>query len=465
MKKKVLVFGLVGDSLFMKTDHFHQPGETIVVDEIHKELGGKGFNQAVAIKKMKVDVGFLGTVGNDEIGMKSKAYLQNLNIDDYIIVKDNANSSFATILTDNRGNNQVSVYPEGAKLLTTDDIDRYEYLFDEYEYILIQFELDEHITSHIVKLSQKHHNKLIINPAPYHEWGLKYLKEAYLITPNFNEASQIFNYDGNSVDKLLKIIKDNYFTNTIVTIGKEGALLVTKTSVLKMPLIDHVKALDTTGAGDEFTGTLIAMLIKGNTIEAAVAYANFASMLSVQKPYVLDSYAEIEDLKELTYVTDDEYSYHGFNNVRYTVRCFIEKDNKIAMLKIQGEDLFGKRNHLETSGGGIEPGETKEEAVKREIKEETGYEVTNINFLGYFIHEACLIQRLTYAYYYVVTVNDKANNLNLNDYEKDLFKGLSWYQIDELEEVLKHNNQYKCDRMVHKRELLALELLRKHLMR
>ena len=113
MKKKVLVFGLVGDSLFMKTDHFHQPGETIVIDEIHKELGGKGFNQAVAIKKMKVDVGFLGTVGNDEIGMKSKAYLQNLNIDDYIIVKDNANSSFATILTDNRGNNQVSVYPEG----------------------------------------------------------------------------------------------------------------------------------------------------------------------------------------------------------------------------------------------------------------------------------------------------------------------------------------------------------------
>ncbi len=462
---KVLVFGLVGESLFMKTDHFHQDGETVIIDEIYKEPGGKGYNQVIAISKMKVKCGFVSCVGNDEFGVKSKLLLNEMKIDDYVIVKDGVHSSFATILTDKKGNNQVSVYPNGAYSLTTMDIDNLEFLFDQYEYILIQLELSQEVTMRIIELSQKHKNHLIINPAPYQAWIKPYLKLAYLITPNFQEAMGIYNMQEKNIYALEKEIKSNFITNTIVTLGEQGALLVTKDSVLKIPLLKKITPIDTTGAGDEFTGTLVAMLAKHQNIASSSIYANYASLQSVQKKYVLPSFATLEDISDLVYVTDEEYQYQGYDNIRPTVRCFIRKDEKYGFLRINGQDIFGKRNHLETSGGGIELGESEEDAVMREIKEETGYTIKNMVYIGRIVHETNLLKRLTFASYYLVDVFENSQKPSLTEYEKSIFNGLEWYHLDELEEKLKKESINKCDLMVHKRELVALSLLKKYLNR
>lgn len=459
--KNVLVFGLVGESIFLNTDHFHQLGETIIIDNVYKEPGGKGYNQAIAIKRMGIDVAFVGCVGQDEFGFLSKKYLEKEGISDYIIMKKNIRSSFATILTDKDGFNQVSVYPGGSHALTISDVDGYEELFDKYEYVLIQLELEEEVTKHIIKLSKKHHNKLVINPAPYKSWINDYLEDAYMITPNLAEALSLFKVSSNNINDLIKKVRKHNILNTIVTLGEKGSLLINNKTSLIVPPLYKVKVVDTTGAGDELTGTIIAMIIKGKSIEEALVYANFASLMSIQKKYVLPSLSYDYNLDSLEYISDDIYEKTYYDNVRFVVRCFIQNDCKYGMLRIKGYDIFGNRNHLETPGGGIEPGESEMDAVRREIKEETGYDVVDARHLFYAVYELNLVKRLNFASYYLVSVSNNSEALNLTDYEQKLFKGLEWYTKDELLSILE-SGQNPCDLMIHKREL---KLFRKFILK
>ena len=66
--KKILVIGLVGESVFLKCDHFHQPNETISCEKMYTEIGGKGFNQALTINTLGGDVEFISSIGNDYYG-------------------------------------------------------------------------------------------------------------------------------------------------------------------------------------------------------------------------------------------------------------------------------------------------------------------------------------------------------------------------------------------------------------
>ena len=74
---KVAIIGLSGDSLFYDLDHLPEKGETVHANILHREVGGKGFNQAVALARQGVEVYFLGAVGNDDIGNKCEEFLKS----------------------------------------------------------------------------------------------------------------------------------------------------------------------------------------------------------------------------------------------------------------------------------------------------------------------------------------------------------------------------------------------------
>ena len=66
------MIGLCGNSIFMDVDHFHEKGETIRATRVYEEVGGKGFNQGVACRKMGAEVSFLGAIGEDAAGENCK---------------------------------------------------------------------------------------------------------------------------------------------------------------------------------------------------------------------------------------------------------------------------------------------------------------------------------------------------------------------------------------------------------
>lgn len=463
-KDLVLIIGLCGESVFLQTDHFHQDGETITIDSMYKEPGGKGYNQAIATKLMETNVAFIGAIGNDDYGKICEDTLKKLGIEAYLIKKEEG-TAFATILTDKKGNNQVSVYPGASSLLTKDDIDNYIYLFERANFLLLTYELEEAVLTHIYELAEKYQIKIILNPAPYKNYNQNFLHKAFLITPNLIEAKEMLNTDVSSYFELGEKLKKSNFKNTIVTLGKDGVLLVNEDSNVVIPTIkEKTNVVDTTGAGDTLNGCLVAMLNKGKDLIEAIAYSIFAASLSTEIKYVLPSIPSIKDISNLRVSLDKYNEYKGYLNTRKTVRAFLVNENKqYGMLKIEGKDEFGQRCHLETTGGGIENGELEIETLNREILEETGYNGKIISHLGYLVHEYNLIKRISIASYYLVLVNTKnQDNTKYTNEESSLIKGIKWMNYDELKTNL-NQNKYPCDYLVQMRELEALKLLDSYL--
>ncbi len=146
--------------------------------------------------------------------------------------------------------------------------------------------------------------------------------------------------------------------------------------------------------------------------------------------------------------------------VRHAARAFLFKDNKFCLLHIFGTDAFGKRDHFETPGGGIEKGEDLVTALKREIKEETGYDIKNINEIGKISIEYKLLNRIDVEYYFYAEISEK-HETHLLDYEKKLSFEPYYFTIEEALHMYKSNVQTGCGKMIHEREYNALLYLKK----
>lgn len=299
-KNLVLVVGLCGESVFMKVDHFHQDGETIVIDEIHKEPGGKGYNQAITVKSLGVDTAFIGAIGDDSSGIICSDYLDDKGLINSLIVKENNFSAYATIMVDKTGNNHVSVYPGASTLLSVEDIENCEELFTKSKYILLQFEVSSEVLKKCIELANKHDVKIIVNPAPHKESCKHLINQAYVITPNFHEAKQLFNLGNISVEDLASKLCMLGVNNIVVTLGKDGALVIENNIPTYIPplIIDQSVVIDTTGAGDVFNGALVVGLYKNMSLQEASKFAMKASSYSIKKPYVMSSIPTVGDIDE-----------------------------------------------------------------------------------------------------------------------------------------------------------------------
>lgn len=150
------------------------------------------------------------------------------------------------------------------------------------------------------------------------------------------------------------------------------------------------------------------------------------------------------------------------NKKRYTVRGLLIKDNKVGLLHIKGLDpLFGKRNHLETPGGGIDEGETPIEALKREMLEETGFTIKNIQYITTVSVEYNPLNRIDVSKIYACEINQDTHKTNLLDYEKEIFDNFAFYDLDTIEESF---NKFKDDgvcNIIYQRDLYAINKYKK----
>ena len=156
---------------------------------------------------------------------------------------------------------------------------------------------------------------------------------------------------------------------------------------------------------------------------------------------------------------DEEYPYNGYDHIRYTARAILEnREGKLGFLHIKGEDLFGKRDHLETVGGGLEEGEYLDDAIVREIKEETGLQCESVELLGSIYDAYNLIKRITFSTFFYCKVDSSSFSKTSRTAEEEiLISEIVWLSIDEALDWLKNRHENKVDRLVQKRDLLALE--------
>ena len=265
---KISVIGICGNSIFMNVDHFHEKGETLVADSVFEEIGGKGINQAVACARMGAEVSFLAAIGDDNDGEKCRQIAKENNINAFFAVKNGEKTTFAVIITDKNGENQVTVFRNAE--LSVDDVISFENEIASSDVLLLQNEVPEAVNETAVEIAKKHNVEIILNPAPIKQISDKIAKAVFAVTPNEQEK---------------QAIDISHFKNCITTLGSNGCDINGEAFIKAI----DVKAVDTTGAGDTFNGVLAVCIAEGMTLRTACKYAVCASGLSVTKKYVLNS--------------------------------------------------------------------------------------------------------------------------------------------------------------------------------
>lgn len=292
---RISVLGLCGRSVFLKTDHFHAPGETVIAEELYTEPGGKGFNQAVAAARLGAEVFFLTCVGDDEEGRECLRFLEKEGISPVAQVILNARTAYADILTDKTGESRITVYQGTSKQLSPQFIRDNEHVLAQSDMLLLNNEYPEECNYAAVEIGEKYGIPVILNPAPAYKMDSELLRKCFLITPNRTEASVILGESENGAETFRDIFKKHSINTAVVTLGSEGALLIESGKSIKFPSIP-CEIKDTTGAGDTFNAALAVAVLLGMDLPEAVEYGINASALSIRKKYVMPGLPTKEEL-------------------------------------------------------------------------------------------------------------------------------------------------------------------------
>ena len=161
-------------------------------------------------------------------------------------------------------------------------------------------------------------------------------------------------------------------------------------------------------------------------------------------------------MKCINELIDEEYPLTEITHTRKIARGFLlNENNEVCLLKIEGTDDFGDRDYYETPGGGVNNGESLEDAVIREILEETGITSELICEIGYVSDYYNLINRHNLNYYFLLRVESYGDN-HLEETEKKIIAGMDFYPLDVAVKLYENMNKDKLERLVSKRELPVL---------
>ena len=288
--KRCAIIGISGNSLFYDVD-----GEKATL--VHEEVGGKGYNQAIACIRNGIRVSYLTAVGYDKTGEILENFMVEEGIDTYF-VKKNKPSLVASIYVDKEGNNKVVYDQENVAALSRKDVDGFEEEIKRSDCVLLQFEYSKEVIEEAIKLAKKYNKMIVINPAPMIYPDLDLVKEADFITPNEEEAYKLFDINrNNSFSNVLEREAKSGINCVLNTVGSKGVVAVNGGFVTSYEPI-KVNPIDTTGAGDTFNGVFVASLLRGVALDASIKRAIIASGLSVTKKYVMGAIPSSSDIEE-----------------------------------------------------------------------------------------------------------------------------------------------------------------------
>lgn len=271
----------------MEVDSFHRPGETVHARSIYTEPGGKGYNQAVAARRLGASVRFIGAMGCDREAEACKAFLENEQIIPCVQTVAGANTAYACILTDAQGENRVTVYAGAANHLSAAFVQQHEAQIAQSRMLLLNHECPFEANQAAASIAQAHNIPILINPAPVCAAHSALLQKAWLLTPNFQEACALLQLPETADHRaLLQAAMQQGYARMVITLGKDGALVIEDGSAVCLPALS-CRCVDTTGAGDCFTAALAAALLEGAALKEAAAFAILASGTSVQRRHVM----------------------------------------------------------------------------------------------------------------------------------------------------------------------------------
>lgn len=275
---RILNFGSMNIDYVYSVDHIVKPGETISSTKLELFCGGKGLNQSIALARAGASVCHAGMIGSDG-DMLLRACEEN-SVDTHYIQRTPERSGHAIIQVDRSGENSIVLFGGANQAIEKQYVDDVLNDFGEGDYLLVQNELN--MVDYIIGKAYKRRMKVVLNPSPYNETIKQWdLHKVSLFLINEIEGSQI---TGNSnPDEILQSMLRQYPDAAVVlTLGKNGAVFQEGDIVLKQYPFE-TSVVDTTAAGDTFTGYYLASIMRGTPQLEALRMASYAASLTVSK--------------------------------------------------------------------------------------------------------------------------------------------------------------------------------------
>jgi len=267
----IAVVGSLNLDLVVRVPRLPGPGETVSGDDVFRNPGGKGANQAVAAARLGRRVAMVGCVGDDEAGRELLASLEADGVDrSRVRVVDGAPTGTAFITVGDDGENQIVVSPGANARLTPDDVAAAGTALAAAAVTLLQLEV---ALETVAAAARTAGGKVVLNPAPVRALPSALLGEVDVLVPNRVELAQLAaGRAPATVEEAAELAGRLPARAVVVTLGADGALVVEPGRARHVPAVP-VRPVDTTAAGDAFCGRLADALAAGAALEDAARRA------------------------------------------------------------------------------------------------------------------------------------------------------------------------------------------------
>ena len=270
--RRIVIIGSINMDLVARSPRLPRAGETVLGSEFLTIPGGKGANQAVAAARIadgRVDVHMIGRVGDDDLGRELLAGLKaNQVVTRRVQVTKSVASGVAMILVDHTGENSIVVTPGANAELTPADIDAAEKLIRSASVVVMQLEIPLATVRHALAMCRRLGVYTILDPAPAPAKTVRF--QVDLLTPNETEA---------------RTVRTDGAKAVVLKLGAKGCELVDAAVLRRRRRVKgfKVKVVDSTAAGDAFTGALAVAHALGMPMPEALRMANAAGALCCTK--------------------------------------------------------------------------------------------------------------------------------------------------------------------------------------
>lgn len=291
---KALNYGSLNIDFVYNVEHFVRSGETISSQNMAIFAGGKGLNQSVALAKSGIDTWHAGNIGED--GEFLAEILQKAGAHTDLISRLPGRNGHAIIQKQPNGQNCILLYGGSNQQNTKAQVDEVLSHFEKGDYLILQNEINE-----IAYIMERAHEKgmiIVLNPSPMDEkiftYPLEYV-DYFLL--NEIEAKDLTRFkDFGEVDALLDAVCSHFPNSKVVlTLGEYGSIYKDEKQKIHQPIV-KVPVVDTTAAGDTFTGFFIGSIAKGLSSKEAMQIAAKASAIAVSRQGAAPSIPELNEV-------------------------------------------------------------------------------------------------------------------------------------------------------------------------
>jgi len=284
--KKILVLGSSNVDLILRIPRFHHPGETIKGENLVTVFGGKGADQAIAVKRLGGKVSFVTKLGDDHYGQTYRWYLIENGLNQKCILKDKKlPTGMALIELIPQGENRIIVSSGANGSLSEKDLKRLIPLWREVNVFVTQLEIPIATVHMGLKIAKEQEALTLLNPSPPTPLPSDLLSLVDFLVPNEWEAQFLTGIKikrNQDIQKIAKRLLAMGTKNVVITLGPKGLFFKNRIEEIWMEAF-RVSVVDTTAAGDAFMGALACGLSENKPIREVLRFANGAGALATMK--------------------------------------------------------------------------------------------------------------------------------------------------------------------------------------